>query len=306
VATDEYTYEPLPEGTWRVDLVIPEFVRDTVVSRLGKGFRSEVIPDWDVWSPNGGYLASFALRTVEQVTNLPFPSCITVQFLSKAKHGPIDLSVRALKSTSRSECFEVVAHQEVEIFQAIVWTGAEAEGLPARRVFGELPRPGDLMTSWQRLGLEGPLPGIQSKIEERQDTDSVLPFREQPSGSPEWQGWVRFLPGGEIIDPFGDCARCVVVVDIYSTLAAFVTDRDYRMRCTVPTISLAVAFLDPSPRTEFLYCRACSKASGHALLTGTAEVFAEDGGLVATATQVARVNMIKPIPPALSVPDSSS
>ena len=40
-----------------------DFEHDTRVESLGEGrYRAELNPDWMIWSPNGGYVASIALR----------------------------------------------------------------------------------------------------------------------------------------------------------------------------------------------------------------------------------------------------
>ena len=47
---------------------------DTRVERRGDGFVAQLSRDWEVWGPNGGYVASIALRAAGAVSRFRRPA----------------------------------------------------------------------------------------------------------------------------------------------------------------------------------------------------------------------------------------
>src|SRR5690606_20259555 len=55
---------------------------DTAIEPDGDGcFRGEPSPDWEIWGPMGGYIASFALRAVGAVTSHRRPTTFSCHYL---------------------------------------------------------------------------------------------------------------------------------------------------------------------------------------------------------------------------------
>ncbi len=81
-----------------------DFERDTRIEEIdGAGgdvrrFRANLSEDWRIWGPNGGYLATIALRAVGQVARIRRPVGFAGHFLSVAEHAEAEVEVVVLRS----------------------------------------------------------------------------------------------------------------------------------------------------------------------------------------------------------------
>ena len=52
-----------------------DLATDTAVTMVSPGrYRADLAPDWEIWGPNGGYLASVAMRAAGGSTLLCRPA----------------------------------------------------------------------------------------------------------------------------------------------------------------------------------------------------------------------------------------
>ena len=96
-------------------------VDTAVVGRDGQ-FVGQVTRDWEIWGPNGGFLAALALRAAGAHTDLRRPASFSCHFLGVADFDAVDLSVRTLRRTKRAESIAVSMTQYGEpVLEAMVW-----------------------------------------------------------------------------------------------------------------------------------------------------------------------------------------
>ena len=71
---------------------------DTRLEERGEGrFRATLSTDWEIWGPNGGYVAAIALRAAGRVAKVPRPAAFTGHFLSGAPVAAVANDGRAIR-----------------------------------------------------------------------------------------------------------------------------------------------------------------------------------------------------------------
>ena len=104
-------------------------VDTAVVGRDGQ-FVGQVTRDWEIWGPNGGFLAALALRAAGAHTDLRRPASFSCHFLGVADFDAVDLSVRTLRRTKRAESIAVSMTQYgAPVLEAMVWVVGDVDGL---------------------------------------------------------------------------------------------------------------------------------------------------------------------------------
>jgi len=104
---------------------------DTAVEALGDGrYRGRVNQDWEIWGPEGGYIASIALRAAGAESRFDRPASFSCHYLGVAAFDTVDLEVTTVRSGRNAESFRVSMTQGGRpILDATVWTIGEVEGL---------------------------------------------------------------------------------------------------------------------------------------------------------------------------------
>ena len=80
-----------------------DLAADTAVEEVAPaGTGRASARDWEIWGPNGGYLAVIALRAAGAHTPLRRPASFTCHFLGVADFDDVDLEVRSLRESKRA------------------------------------------------------------------------------------------------------------------------------------------------------------------------------------------------------------
>lgn len=256
------------------------FHEDTAVVEQDGELTAELSRDWEIWGPNGGYVASIALRAAGmRAPEGHRPASFSCQYLSVGKFGPAQAAVRVLKTGRSASCLAVELSQDGKVFlTAQVWTTNREEGPtvatltpPASPSVADVP---DIATL---LPPDAPKHRFWQNFENR-------PLAWTRQGSPDLQGkplqqWLRFIDF-EPVDAFADGARSLVLID------TLLWPAHWRGQQTVdyiaPSLDLTVWFHAPKPAGDWLLLDARSETAGGGLIHGTAEVWSEDGRLIAS------------------------
>jgi acyl-CoA thioesterase len=92
-------------------------------------YSARLSDDWEIWGPNGGYLAAIALRAAAEVARIKRAASFYCHFLSSPAFDVVELEVSVLKQGRRAESFAVeMTQQGKPILHAMVKTAAEAPG----------------------------------------------------------------------------------------------------------------------------------------------------------------------------------
>jgi len=233
---------------------------------------------WEIWGPNGGYLAALALRAAGMQCEIRRPASIYCQFLSSPKFDVVELEVTALRKRRRTEAWSVQMRQAGEpVLQALVRTAATAAG-PAHQVtMPQVPKPEQLKGYWE---LWPDSPGQQlpfwSNIEGRTIDQSVS---VEPRSGPR-RDWARFQPQACFDDPFLDAARYLILLDTWGwpALHSMYPDADF----IAPSLDVSVWFHDFGSASQWLLIEHESPIAAHGLVGVAGKVWSQDGRLLAT------------------------
>lgn len=266
---------------------------DTEVTGAGGRWQAKVSDDWNLWGPNGGYLAAIALRAAGRQAPGMRPASMECHFLHAARPGDVQVVTQTLKASARAQSVRVTLRQNGrDILAGLVWAiGRELDGLPPRsapppqapgpdglKPFPELVPPGHAYTE-----------SFWSHVEER-PVNQVrhLMWPDDPADEPVRHSWLRFRPHDPAADPYLDAGRLVIAADVFPFLAGVIVLPPGPLTHVAPTLALAVSFHGLDPASEWLNVRTESHFSGEGLLSGRTEVWNENGVLAASG----RVQML--------------
>jgi acyl-CoA thioesterase II len=261
---------------------------DTAVEGSDGHYRAHLSHDWEIWGPNGGYLAVIALRAAGADTELRRPATFSCHYLGVADFADVDIEVRTLRRTKRVESAAVSMRQhDRPILEAMVWTVGDVDGLahdaaPIPDVEGPetLPNARDLMDGSE----PGPYRRFWSNFDER-PLNWIKNWEEREPGDAIARGWYRYQPRDTFSDPFVDAGRALLLVDTMGWPAAVRAYRDSDMGFYAPSIDVAARFHALAPETPWLLVEARSPVARDGLVAATVSVWGQEGQLLATGGQ---------------------
>jgi acyl-CoA thioesterase-2 len=267
---------------------------DTAVEAVGDGrYRAELSPDWRIWGPNGGYVASVALRAAGAATERARPASIVAQFLGVAAFDVVDVDVEILRTARYATAARASLRQgDRLILEALVWGVDPGDMMLEHDVSPapDVPGPEDVPSRADRVAALPPDEPGPPQLPFFENFDQhPLQWRESwpPEGpeEPVTRSWLRYRPRARFEDPWVDACRLLVPVDTFGWPAASQAHAwiDPPQAVAV-TIDLQVGFHRPA-EDEWLLVEAVSPIATAGLATATAKVWNRSGRLVASGGQ---------------------
>jgi acyl-CoA thioesterase-2 len=259
---------------------------DTGVERVDEHrYRATLNKDWEIWGPMGGYIASFALRSIAEENTFPRPASFSCHYLSVAAFEEIDIVVTPLRTSRVAGSYRAeILQGDRRILEATAWAiadGVEAlehDDAAAPAVAGpdELPDLAELLADVEESG--PPFPFWNNfdvrPLQFRKDWPPPEPL------PPSFQEWIRFLEG-DYTDPWVDACRALVLVDIQSWPAANQPHAYRQHNMYAPSLDLYVAF-HQRPTSDWLLVDGHSAVGNGGLLGWTGRLWDADRKLVAS------------------------
>lgn len=249
-----------------------DFGVDSSITRSEAGSTATLSDRWEIWGPQGGYLAAVALRGAGARSAHPRPASLTCHFLRTARFGEIGVHVASLRRARRAESLRVTLVQEAEpVLEALVWTVTELSGLDHDAVaMPEVPPP-QAVEPWDVY-----LPGGEPPFPFWRNFD-IRPVVPHPSAwdratEPRTLAWTRLLVRPPLDDPFVDAGRLVMIADALMFPAATLA-HDGPFPYIAPSLDLTMSFHGPGAESEWLLVEAAAPLSRGALVAGTARVW---------------------------------
>jgi acyl-CoA thioesterase II len=259
-------------------------VGDAVTDDDVHQFTALVHPDWEIWGPEGGYVAAIALRAAGAVSPFDRPASFFCHYLSVAAFEPVDLEVTTLRSgrTVLSQQVHMSQHGR-PVLQAMVWSVGQVEGLLHEDVHPpDAPDPDDLKSP-QELWPDRERPPFS--FWDNFDQRPVDPHDEWPPKEalePTWRNWVRCRPSPDVADPWIDAARTLVVLDVMSWPAGHRPHAHRPHSFIAPSLDLYVSFQHSGGQDEWLLLDGHAPVSADGLLSWNGRVWSRDRRLIAS------------------------
>ena len=264
-----------------------DFELDTRLERVDSDrFRITLVRDWEIWGPNGGYLAAIALRAAGAVAKLQRPASFSGHFLSVASFDSVDVDVRMVRAGRRAESLAVSIRQQGRaIFEGLVRTASEGPGL--EHDVGEMPeksRPAQLQSIPELIGEEAAAEGPSFPFWNNFDVRPVWPERfleaERRSHPPVFREWYRFVPRATFDDPWVDAGRALLMIDTASWIAASQPHPNSEM--VAPNLDVSAWFHRFDAQSEWLLTDHSCQVAEAGLMGTHARIWSESGKLLAT------------------------
>lgn len=247
-----------------------------LTSRDGR-LHGELDHRWWIWAgPNGGFLASFCLKALQEVVGSDLqPRSLSVHFPGRAQEGPVEFDV-AIDKQGRTFTFASGRmYQNGKLLSTILGTFAPAGDAPE---FDDDPMPDVKMPEDCP---EPPIPDEMvpdfSRNFEYRPASDFAPF----SGAERARGaaWIRFVDERPI-----DALQMPTIADALFPAVFAKLDAP----AVVPTIDLTVHFRTTLPRDyDWLLARMETKRVAEGFFEEDGEMWARDGTLIAQSRQLA-------------------
>lgn len=285
--------------------IVGDLDLDTRVHGGDGEWTATLSPDWNIWGPNGGYLAALLLRAAGSHARPPRPASLAVHFLSVAKFDEVRLTTRTLRRTRRAEAVTASMVQgDRTVAEALAWFVLDdLDGLNHDvTAMPGVPTPDELRTT-DDLRIEH---GIPSPPFPFWDNIEQWPCRWHadwpPSdpGPPVSESWFRFRPKATFDDPLVDAGRLAVLLDTMGWPAAVQAHAwewgEGPPPWVAPSLDLHLRFHRLRPDEPVLFSRTEAPLGTGGLITCEGRVWTPDGTLLASAGSQL---LSTPVPPEL-------
>jgi acyl-CoA thioesterase-2 len=268
-----------------------DIAEQTAVQPLGgpdrdgvRRFSATVHQDWEIWGPEGGYVAAIALRAAGACSPFARPASFYCHYLSVAAFEPVELKVTPLRSG------RTVLAQRVEMTQdgrsvmdAMIWSVGEVAGLRHNDALPPDVADPDDLKSPQELWPEQESPRFNfwNNFDQR-PIDYVDHWPPTEPLPPTWRSWVRCLPTATFPDPWVDAARSLIVLDVMSWPAGSRPHAYAEPPFIAPSLDLYASFQHSGRSEEWLLLDGHSPVAGDGLLSWNGRVWTRSGLLVAS------------------------
>jgi acyl-CoA thioesterase II len=280
---------------------------DTSVEPAADGrWSARLSEDWDIWGPNGGYVASVCLRAAGAACGLARPATIACHYLAVGRFDAVELDVDLLRATRRTAAVRVHMRQgDTPLAEATVWAVADGldgyvwddPGPPA------VPGPGDTPSVEERLR--------ESPTARRSPFSFARNLQQKPitwRSEEEWAGfsggphqartWMRFVPTPAFDDPWVDACRSLILLDTWAWPAAVGgVPASEQGRFMAPNLDVTARFHADASASEWLLVDARAPVAAGGLIGTESAVWTEQGRLVASGGAQL---LCRPRPPATS------
>jgi acyl-CoA thioesterase-2 len=255
---------------------------DTRLEGADGTYTATVSPEWEIWGPNGGYMATFALRAAGAVARIARPVSFYGHFLRVAEFASIEVVATPVQQGRRAESIRVsIAQGGKAVFEGLLRTALEGPGLEHEEVRGPEVPPPEAGKTWEECIAGRRLPSFAfwNNVEAR----VVEPDRFVVSGesrAARLREWYRFRPRPTFDDPFVDAARSLILIDTLGWPAAW--RRHAGTRVTAPSLDVAVFFHRSARHSEWLLAEHTSPIGAHGLIGAEGRIYDREGRILAS------------------------
>ncbi|MBY0564976.1 MAG: thioesterase family protein [Hyphomonadaceae bacterium] len=257
---------------------IGDFERDTRPVGGDARYVVTLSRAWDVWGPNGGYVAAIALRAMAAEARLPRPGAFHCQFLKAGRFELAQVLVERLRAGKRSEALRARIVQDGEdLVAASLWMTADAmDGLEHDHAQPfTVPGPRELKSFAELYDNYASWYPYWRSVEARPVGEEVSP------SAPQWCTWLRLASPVAELEPVLAAARTVFWMDLGPWNAA-ARPHPHPRRYLGPNLDLHVQFHDLSRQDEWTLIESEAPLARDGLIGTTVRAISETGSLIAS------------------------
>src|SRR5262245_14037601 len=263
-----------------------DLAADPAVTGSVGPYKATLSRDWEIWGPNGGYIAAIALRAAGAHTQFGRPVSIVGQFLGVASFDDVVIAVKTLRVTKRAEAMRVSMSQgKNPIFEALVWACGPLEGLEHELVMSPATfEPESVPSTSERLaGSDVPMYRFWTNFDERSETWLARDEWERREPTfPSFERWYRFLPTSTFDDLWVDACRSLILIDTLGWPA--VCQLHVYNEFIAPSFDITCTFHRARIAEPWLFAQATSISANAGVIGCEAKVWSRDGALLAMGT----------------------
>jgi acyl-CoA thioesterase-2 len=268
---------------------VGDFGIDTRVEGGQGRYTAKLSEDWRIWGPNGGYVATIALRAIGAEAAIKRPTSIHVHYLRVAEFGAVDVQVTPLAQGRRAESFRAAVTQGGKpIIEAMVRTAAEGDGLthddarPAGAPLPEsLPTRAELRAKAEAAGAKPPSPyNFWSNFDEIRCIDLERYSDKRAAAAPRFREWYKLRCAEGFGDPFLDAGRSLLMIDTLTWPSAVQAHVDPTF--IAPSLDVSVWFHARSPDDPWLLADGHSPIGAGGVIGTHGATYDRSGRLLAT------------------------
>ena len=275
-----------------------DLAEDTAVEGGDGHYQGRLSQDWAIWGPNGGYLASVALRAAGAHSRFDRPASFVGHYFGVAKFDTVDIEVTTLRAAKRAESMRVSMVQDGQpMFEALVWAVGDVEGLEHdTTTMPEVPEPESLPVLGDLLAAKGiePIYPFWANFDERvvDWIDDQEEWENRAPSDPVWGHWFKYVPRSTFDDPWVDACRSLILLDtgIWPATCNLHVNSAYM----APSIDITAGFHRSRLDEPWLYSESRSTSAAGGIVGGEGRVWARDGTLLAVGTSHL---LCRPAPP---------
>jgi len=242
---------------------------------------------WIIAGPNGGYLNAILLRAMRNAVADPVrePRSQTTHFIARAKPGPVQLTVRVLRSGGSLSTVTTQLDQDGRLIAyslAALGTPRMSEPPPMSFQDASMPQVASPVEC-ELVANDGPVAAFRDRFEQRPVFGLGEPAMEATATV---GGWIRPSPGRA-----GDALMLATLSDAWRP-AVFSKRPPGPQHRGVPTVELTVHYRAPAvaaavPPDGYYLVRFRTRVARDGYLEEDGEIWSEQGILLAQSRQLA-------------------
>lgn len=265
--------------------VMGDFSVDTKVEPVAGApgrYMAHVSRDWEIWGPNGGYLAAIALRAAGAEAKIQRPASFSCHFLRVARFEPVEIDVNVVQSGRRAESIRASLTQDGKpVLEALLRTANVVPGLEHDfAIAPEVPDPEDLKTPAELVPEGTPPPySFWNNIETRVIQPEL--FGDHGAHAPIAREWYRYRPRATFDDVWVDAGRMALLVDTMSWIAAG-APHPWPRKFLAPSLEFTVWFHRAEPESVYLLSDQIGPIAQDGLMGAQGRIWSRDRKLLAS------------------------
>lgn len=266
-----------------------DLLRDSELTEVEPGrFERVLSREWEIWGPNGGYMAALALDAARRVSGRARPANATVHFLGVANFdSPVSVTAEVLRSTRQATSLLIRIEQGGKpVVASMIWAiddgieGLEHDDAP----MPDIPTWSDCLTvlEWfERDGVE-PMPSRYRFWEnfEQRPPSWITDWANREMTRPLYQIWLRYVEGQEATGPWAQAARLLLLVDLGGFPA--IGRRHVDDTWMAPSIDVSCEFHRLDTDDAWFFLQGESPHAGKGLVASHQQVWNDRGELLAS------------------------